>query len=38
LDFAQKVLKRAKHGAESDAQNEIAEGLAKYFENFDKDE
>lgn len=38
LDFAQKVLKRAKQGAESDAQNEITEGLAKYFENFDKDE
>lgn len=38
LDFAQKVLKRAKQGAESDAQNEITEGLEKYFENFDKDE
>jgi hypothetical protein len=38
LDFAQKVLKRAKEGEEPDSQKGISEGLEKYFENFDKDE
>jgi hemerythrin/septum formation topological specificity factor MinE len=38
LDFAQKVLKKAKEGGDANQQTEISEGLEKYFENFDKDE
>jgi hemerythrin len=38
LDFAQKVLKKAKEGNDANQQTEISQGLEKYFENFDKDE
>lgn len=38
LDFAQKVLKKAKEGSGANHQTEISEGLEKYFENFDKNE